>query len=317
MSFDHLSKFNISVLCGGYSSERDISLKSGKAIYDALSSCLPSVSLVDLKTDFKSQLSKLNIDIAFIALHGEGGEDGIVQSVLDDLGIEYVGAGPVASRKSFDKEVTKNILSELDIPVISHHVADSNNWRDIVHLVAFPVFIKPVANGSSIGVDRILDKEELIEKLPALIEAYGRYIIEPEVIGREITVGVLGDKALDIIELVPKGKFYDFSSKYTKGQTEYLVPADFSERLYKRFQSLALKTHQVLGVRDFSRVDLIIDEQDNPYVLELNSVPGFTATSLLPKAALYAGLDFKDLCCTLLSYAASRLSKREQYVLDN
>jgi D-alanine--D-alanine ligase len=261
---------------------------------------------LDVKNDPPAILKRAKIDLAFIALHGHGGEDGAIQRTLEQLAIPYTGADARASLNAFDKARTKKILEKAKIPMPRSVIVSKDNWRAKAKTLSFPVFIKPVDNGSSIGVHMIATMPQLEKKMSAVFMLYDRYIIEERIVGREITVGVLGSKALPIIELCPRNQFYDFRAKYTAGKTRYLIPAKFPEKQYTKYQRLALKTHRVLGVRDFSRIDMMIDAAGRPYVLELNSIPGFTATSLLPKAARYDGLTFNGLCEHILELALRR-----------
>lgn len=299
-------EYKIGVLFGGSSSERKISLKSGAAVYDALKKANFNVVKIDVKNRPEEILKKARIDMAFIALHGQGGEDGSIQNLLEALCIPYTGSDARASFNAFDKSMTKEILKRAKIPSPNSVVVTAQNWKKEVKKLSFPVCIKPVDNGSSIGVHMSSSFTDLEKKMAAVFLLYDRYIIEERIEGREITVGVLGTKALSIVELRPSNAFYDFRSKYTPGKTRYLIPAKFSAPEYKKYQKLALATHCALGAQDFSRVDMIIDSGGKPYVLELNSIPGFTATSLLPKAAHYEGLHFAALCEHILELALRR-----------
>jgi D-alanine-D-alanine ligase len=296
----------IGILLGGDSSERKISLKSGTAIYEALKEAGLNVVKIDVKKDAELRIRKANIDVAFIALHGHGGEDGTIQRLLEELGIPYTGSDAVSSLNAFDKARTKQILKRNKIPFPESVVVDKSSWRRHSQRFQFPVFIKPVDNGSSIGVHMIESFEELEKQMSAVFLLYDRYIIEERIEGREITIGVLDHKPLPIVELRPQSKFYDFRAKYTAGKTRYVVPARFTDDHYKQYQRLAVKTHKALGARDFSRVDMMIDKDGKAYVLELNSIPGFTATSLLPKAARCAGFEFAMLCEQILELALRR-----------
>ncbi len=301
-----LASRKIGVLLGGDSNEREISLLSGEAIFCALYDCGLNVVKIDVANNPQRTIKKEGIDIAFIALHGRGGEDGTIQRLLDELNIPYTGSDAVSSFNTFDKIKTKEILKLNKIPTPDFKIVNNNNWEKEVLNFSFPLFIKPVDDGSSIGVFLINSYQELKQKLNSVFKLYDIYMIEERIEGREITVGILNNRALPIIELRPKNVFYDFNAKYTSGKTDYLVPASFPMRDYKYYQKIALKTHKALGARDFSRIDIMVDKKGRPFVLELNSIPGFTQLSLLPKAAKNIGIDFDKLCISILKSALRR-----------
>lgn len=300
----------IGVFLGGRSKERQISLRSGKAIYEALIHSGEHPVLIDTANGFRSKLEKKSIDVAFIALHGIGGEDGTIQKILNKYQIPYTGSGPKASKSAFNKELSKRILKRFHIPTPAYEVIHKSNWRNVVQSWKPPYVVKPLEEGSSIGIFFVERRNSGMNKIKSGIDRYGKLLLEQKIEGREFTVGILGDQALPVIELKPKRRFYDFKAKYTKGLTEYLAPAPISDNLRRTLQKVALKTHQILGLHDLSRVDFKVDHKENPYVLEANSIPGFTETSLLPKAAQCVGLSFQDLCLFLLDQAMQRKRKR-------
>ncbi len=299
----------IGVFLGGHSKERPISLKSGHAVYEALKRTNQNVVLIDTANGFREKLKEKTIDIAFLALHGSGGEDGSIQKILNRYRIPYTGSGPEASKTAFDKELTKQVLKRNSIPTPAYEIINRQNWRRVICYWKPPYVVKPVCEGSSIGIFFVEGKNSYFNKFKIGINHYGRLMIERKIEGREFTVGILGNSALPVIELKPKRKFYDYKAKYTKGLTNYLVPAPITDQLKSRLQKIALKTHRALKLEGFSRIDFKIDAQNNPYVLEANSIPGFTETSLVPKAAKCVGLSFDDLCLYLLNQA--RLKKRK------
>ena len=301
-----LTQKKIGVLLGGDSHERAISLLSGNAIFNALQDAGMNVVKIDVDKDPRQTLEQARIDCAFIALHGRGGEDGTIQQVLEELHIPYTGSDARSSLNAFDKIRTKRILQKHNIPTPRFAVVTKENWKKKAEQFQLPLFIKPVDDGSSIGVFLISSYAALEEEMRRAFTVYDVYLIEERITGREITVGILHNRALPIIELRPKNTFYDYHAKYTAGKTEYLVPASFSDRDYKRYQKVAVDTHRVLGARDFSRVDMMIDEHGNPFVLELNSIPGFTQLSLLPKAAHQSGINFGQLCIDIVQSALGR-----------
>ncbi len=304
----NLKKLKIGVLSGGNSSERPISLRSGRAVLRALERSGFAVRRIDPRETsyIKKRLS--GVDLAFIALHGKGGEDGSIQALLEKQGIPYLGSDPKGSRLAFDKVEAKIIFDRKKIPTPAWVTFTRKNWQTLARFPT-PFFVKPIADGSSIGIFLVEDFKRSAEKIIHGLEEYGVLLAEKKIEGREFTVGILGKKPLPVIELRPKRKFYDYRAKYTRGMTRYLVPAPIPPAWQKKFQSVALRVHEALGLRDFSRVDLMADREGRPFVLEANTIPGFTELSLLPKAAREAGLSFETLCEKLVGMAWRR-SKR-------
>lgn len=295
----------IGVVCGGKSSERQVSLRSGGAILKALRQTGVRVKSLDpARPGFLTQAK--SHDILFLALHGTGGEDGTIQKALDQKKVLYTGSDAKASAIAFDKLKTKRILKKYSLPVVDFHVIDKSNWKRIVLSQPFPSFVKPLKEGSSIGVCQLKTAQDAFKMIPPLLRKYRILLHEKNLSGGEYTVGVLGKKPLPVVEMRPKGEFYDYKCKYTKGMTEYLVPAPISDKLRKKLQSLAVICHQRLGLRDISRVDFKLDDKGRPFILEANSIPGFTELSLLPKAAIYAGIPFPELCLLILKMAWKR-----------
>lgn len=298
----------IGVLCGGLSSERDISLKSGHAIYDALLKEGLNVEEIDLQSEEEpaviATLRKASIDIAFIAMHGRFGEDGKLQALLEKMDVPYVGSDSLASAFAMDKITSRKIFEEHAIPVPAYRVCDRNVNADFFRGdVKFPFVVKPSSQGSSIGISLVRSPEEIQRALSTAFCYDSRILIEDYIKGKELTVGILDTFALAPIEIVPKSDFFNFQAKYSAGITDYLLPAPIAPELSEQVKALSLRAHRALGCRHFSRVDLLLDEQNNPFVLEVNTIPGFTATSLLPKAARYQGIAFSELCLTLLKMA--------------
>ena len=296
----------IGVLLGGRSSERKISLRSGRAVHQALLRAGFHTLRIDPADPQKMRRVLGRIDLAFLALHGHGGEDGIIQQRLERQGIPYVGSDAAGSRQAFDKKTAKNLFRRKGIPTPDFVVIRPADWKHKLENFPTPFFVKPVRNGSSIGVFPVEDLRESAETLRQALREYGELLVERRIVGREFTVGVLGKKALPVVELVPKGNFYDYRSKYTQGMTEYRVPAPISRKLARRLQRMALAVHRALGLRDMSRVDIMMDRKGHPYVLEANSIPGFTELSLLPKAARAEGISFDELCSQLVFWAWQR-----------
>lgn len=310
----------IGVLMGGSSSEREISLKSGKAVYETLKQSSLQAVPIDIKTDNVEEIINLikshNIDCAFLALHGRFGEDGQIQQILEILKIPYTGSGVEASRLAMDKIASRRIFETAGLNVPKYKVVDKPHpvreergkssydadWKTN-HNLGLPLVIKPATQGSSIGLS-IIDKKENLDRAVDLAFTFDKnVIIEEYITGREMTVGILDDHALPVIEIIPKKKFFDYEAKYQPGMTDYIVPAQLKENIAQRIKTAALSAHKLLGCLGCSRVDIILNKKDLPVVLELNSIPGLTETSLLPKAAASEGIEFKELCLKLIKLA--------------
>lgn len=300
------------VLKGGLSNEREVSLRSGAAIEAALKRKGHEVIDVDAGLDLAARLNAIKPESVFIALHGKWGEDGCTQGLLECLGMPYTGSSVRASSLCFDKRVTKDLFQVHGIKTplheLCHRTDNLDDWCAKLKL-ALPLIVKPNTEGSSIGVSRVQKLEEL---KPALVEALKLdtvVLVEQMICGREVTVSVLNGRALPVIEVVPKDGFYDFKSKYTKGMTEYKVPALLSPSLEKKLQEESEKIFLRLDCEGAVRIDYMIDESETPYALEVNTVPGMTETSLLPKAAAFAGISFDDLCEQILQGARVKVTK--------
>lgn len=297
---------SVGVLLGGTSPERKISLKSGRAVAKALREAGFRVRSIDPGRVSRRGILAKPFDVAFIALHGSGGEDGTIQKWLDQKKVPYTGSNERGCRLSFDKILSKRVFVREGIPTPEFVTAGIKDWEKKLSGFPVPFFVKPPCDGSSIGVYRVDCFETSRKKIAESVRRYRMLLVEKAVTGREFTVGVFGGQALPVIELRPKSAFYDFKSKYTKGMTDYLVPAPITAGLAKRLQRLGLAVHKALGLRDYSRVDIMVDSRGRPYVLEANSIPGFTAFSLLPKAARHAGIEFDELCSRLVFWAYGR-----------
>ena len=301
---------HIGVLMGGYSSEREISLKSGQAVFTALQDAGCQVTAIDITSDDEQTIvdliRKSDLDVAFIALHGRLGEDGTIQGILQKTGIPYPGAGVEASGIAINKVKTQNLLKSKNIPVAEHVVfqrAAEVDIDQILKVLSFPVVVKPACEGSSIGVGIVNEKKDLEV---ALKEAFGygnEVLVERFIPGKELTVGILDEEPLCVIEICHANTFFDFTSKYKSGTTQYLIPAALDEKTTQEIQKLALRAHQAIGCENFSRIDIMLDQQSKPYILEINTIPGFTSTSLLPKAAQAKGISFTQLCLKLIELA--------------
>lgn len=296
----------IFILMGGVSSERDISIKSGTAVFNALKKIYKNTFQLDIKIKNRNSLKKilkdLSIDYAFIALHGEFGEDGWIQLILEELNIPYTGSGPEASMLAMDKHRSKIIFKKFNIPIAESKVLYKNkNNINLTKFIKFPYIVKPARGGSSIGSTIVYQKNELDKALKHAFEYDPKIIIEQYIQGREFTVSILENSPLDIIEIIPKAKFFDFNAKYKGNSTEYIIPARLPSDVAYNIKELALASHECLGCKSFSRVDIMLDIYYNPFILEVNTIPGLTNHSLLPKAAKEKGIDFDKLCIKLLN----------------
>jgi len=300
----------IGVLMGGCSSEREVSLRSGTAVVEALKSLGHKVLPVDLRWEDGRELDGLPLDVAFIALHGRFGEDGRLQRVLANRGIPYTGSGPDASRAAMDKVEAKRLFKMKSVDTPPHRVIARGDSVDLMEHAAralgYPVVMKPRAEGSSVGVTVHEDRATLLDGAAECFRHDPIGLMEKFISGRELTVAILDGKALPIIELKPKARFFSFDAKYTSTDTEYIVNPDLSELDKRRIQKTAKDAHDVLGCEGMSRVDLIFTPLHSVYVLEVNTIPGLTERSLLPKAARAAGIDFPQLCWKITELAWKR-----------
>ena len=285
----------VGVLVGGISEEREVSLVSGQAIGRGLRDSGYDVVEVEVCTRDVDVLDGL--EAVFIALHGKFGEDGEVQALLDDRHVPYTGSGAMASRTAFDKIATKQRLQECEIPTPEYSVGGNSSVLD------FPVVVKPACQGSSIGI-HLVEEQNMLERAIDDALLYGdEVMVEAYIAGRELTVGIVEEDVMPVVEIVAPCGWYDYHAKYTKGQCTYMVPADVDECVAEECQKWALLSHQALGCRGFSRVDFRMTDCGKLYVLEINTIPGFTETSLLPKAAGAAGVSFPDLCDRIMNSA--------------
>lgn len=304
----------VAVLMGGPSGEHDISLKSGQGVVNALQQrgwavepvIIPKMLTLDHAGAFtRVALHNCGADVAFIALHGRFGEDGTVQHICEDLQIAYTGSGPEASRLGMDKVASRRRFEQAGLRVPAWAVLEGKRLAGarLPSGWSFPVVVKPSNQGSSLGVAMARTVEELQAAVKAAAGFSPHVVLEQFVSGREVTVGVLGDEALPVVEIRPSQPFFDFTAKYTTGATEYLVPAPISQSAAAVVQAAGLDAHRALGCRHLSRADIILDANDVPVVLEINTIPGFTPTSLLPKAAACIGLSYEDVCERLVMLA--------------
>lgn len=293
----------IAVLLGGPSTEREVSLKTGAAVAHALRALGHTVSEVDPKTaDWRLPEGT---DVVFLALHGTYGEDGTVQEQLDLLRVPYTGCDAESSRIAFDKVLTKHRLVAEGIPT-ARFVVISSEGHPWPEGWAPPMVIKPVRQGSSVGLQFVHQKEEWPAALAAALKFDSHVLVEEKIEGRETTVGILDGQALPIVEVRPKVGTYDYQNKYTAGATEYLCPAPFDEETTRRIQAAGLGAFNAVGGRDYGRIDIMVRPNGEPVVLEVNTLPGMTETSLLPKAAAAAGIQYAELCQRMIDLALQR-----------
>ena len=298
-----VQRLKIVVMLGGPSAERKVSLNSGAGVAKALRSLGHTV--VELDPETPDWILPPETDAVFLALHGTYGEDGTVQAQLEKLGVPYTGCDAEASRIAFDKVLTKQRCVEAKVPTAKFLVVESAKtpwplgWQP-------PLVVKPVRQGSSVGLQFV---ERVSDWGNALSEAFrydSQLLVEERIVGRETTVGILDGKALPVVEVRPKSGRYDEQSKYTAGETEYFCPADFDAATTKRIQEAALGAFHAIGGRDYSRVDVMVRTNGDPIVLEVNTLPGMTETSLLPKAAASSGLGYAELCQRMVELALER-----------
>ena len=293
-----LTSKRIGVLMGGTSAEREVSLRSGAAIHKALKDLGYNAVSIDVGRDVCRLLEKEKIEAAFLALHGGWGEDGSIQGMLDVLGIPYTGSGVLASALAMDKEASKKVFLFHKISVPPFVVFDEEGTEILPSQIPsfdLPWVIKPAREGSSVGVHIVKGGHELKGALERAHSYGSRIIVEKFIAGQEVHIGVLNGRILGGVEVRPSLEFYSYEAKYTAGLTEYLLPPEIAESVYEKAKKAALSAHAALGCRGATRVDLRIDSAGKPYVLEVNTIPGMTETSLLPKIAKLAGFDFPGL----------------------
>ncbi len=307
-----LKRCKVGVLRGGPSSERDISLLSGASVVKALESMNFEVEdiVVPAKRDLEyledwtlSVLKEKNIDVCFIALHGWFGEDGNIQKILSESSYPYTGSDESSCKMAMDKVSSKNIFKKEFISTPRYLVVDVNREADLSS-ISFPAVLKPSSQGSSIGVHKVENIKEASALMSRVIDYDGKALIEDFIEGLELTVGIVEDKPLAVIEISYSDDIYSYGVKYTDGLSKYSIPAKIDKDLTERIKSLALKAHKAIRCNTFSRVDMLYSiVDDKAYVLEVNTIPGLTEVSLLPKAAKFCGIEFDDLVLKMLKSA--------------
>ncbi|MCF7839098.1 MAG: D-alanine--D-alanine ligase [Candidatus Marinimicrobia bacterium] len=288
----------VGVLLGGPSAERDVSLRSGQAVARGLRAAGYAVTAIDpAGPDFTLPAG---LEAVFIALHGSFGEDGTVQAELERRGVPYTGSGPAASRRAFDKRLTREAFAAAGLPQPEGQIL-APGARSALPL---PCIVKPTRQGSSLGVSRVRVAAEWPAALAAAAQYEGEVLVERYIPGRELTVGIVADEPLPVVEIFAPEGCYDYRAKYTRGLTRYETPARLTPAENETLQRLALTAYHALGCRGLSRVDFRLSLDGQPYILEINTIPGFTETSLLPQAACAAGWLFEDLCARIMETAA-------------
>jgi len=296
-------RLNITVMLGGPSAEREVSLRSGTAVAKALRSLGHTVHELDPLQD--NWRLEAGTEVVFLALHGTYGEDGTVQARLEELGVPYTGCGPEASRIAFDKLLTKERCVAAGVPTARYTVAETSDalwpegWQP-------PVVVKPLRQGSSVGLQFVNHSKDWPGALREALRHDTKALVEERIFGRETTVGILAGKALPLVEVRPKTGVYDYRSKYTSGASEYFCPAPLDIPTTARVQAAGLGAFDAIGGRDYARVDVMVRPDGEPVVLEVNTLPGMTETSLLPKAAAAEGLEYGALCQRMIDLAMAR-----------
>jgi len=299
-----LKNKKIGVLYGGRSAEREISLLSGRAVLKALKELKFNVVGIDADTDLPSKLQSHKIDFVYNVLHGPFGEDGTVQGMLEVMGIPYSGCGVLSSALAMDKVFSKRVFEASGIPTPAWQVVLKGGKP--AKPFAFPVVVKPVSQGSAIGISIAENKAQLSTALRKAFKFGNTALVERYISGTEITVGILGDKPLPAVEIVPDNKFYDFEAKYKKGKSKHIIPPRLPLPVMRKAQETAFNAFKALGCRAVSRVDIIVDKKGAPWVLEVNTNPGMTETSLLPDEARAAGMSFSGLILEVIRHSLTQ-----------
>jgi D-alanine-D-alanine ligase len=306
-------KAKVAVVMGGTSAEREISIQTGSGVMRALHDLGYDAQSLDYDRRFMDAIRELAPDVVFNALHGPGGEDGQIQGILDYLGIAYTGSGIEAAALAMDKHLTKKLCAAEGLPTAAWDLYDltGGTLPLLPGALDLPLVIKPRYEGSSEGVTIVRTHEQWTQAMLDAAQEYTEILAEEFVAGREFTCGVLGEEALPVVEIVAnRGDFYTYDAKYGAGGSTHIVPANIDEDLAARMQMLALSVHRLIGLRDYSRTDFIVTKEGRPYILEINTLPGLTPTSLLPDACNSAGISYEALIERLVGYALSRTGER-------
>lgn len=292
----------VAVMMGGSSAERDISLQSGQAVYDALQRQKIDVHIVDPQNNVMTQLEKGKFDRVFIALHGRGGEDGLMQGMLETLGLPYTGSGVLGSSLAMDKCRSKRIWQSHELPTPAFvELNEHSDWDAVVKYLGLPLIVKPVREGSSYGASKVKELSELKNAWRQAHEYDARVMAESWIEGSEYTIPILGDQILPMIHLETPREFYDYEAKYIADTTQYHCPCGLDVETENELGKLALDAFKALDVSGWGRVDLMLGNDGNPWLIEVNTVPGMTSHSLVPMSAKQAGMRFDDLTLSILA----------------
>lgn len=303
-----MKKKKVVLLQGGLGAEREVSLSTGQGFQQALKELGYLFHVIDCREDFLEKITEckkqFKPDVALLALHGKYAEDGIVQGICEYMKLAYSGSGVLASALCMDKIFTKQMLSDNDILTPEYQTVEQKNIPEFKLKMKLPVVVKPAREGSSVGISIVKDLKDLQPALDLAAQYDGYLIVEKFIAGMELTIPILDGRVLTAIEIVPKGSFYDYKNKYTSGQTDYIMPARLSEAVLNKAKDYAVQAFRVCRLRCYGRIDFRVDETGQPFIIEINTLPGCTPTSLLPKAAQHSGIDFNKLVEILVESAS-------------
>lgn len=307
------NKKKVAVVMGGASAEREISIQTGSGVMRALHELGYEAQSLDYNARFFDAIRELNPDVVFIALHGQGGEDGQIQGILDYLGIPYTGSGVEACALAMDKHLTKKLCAAEGLPTAAWDLFDLSGGTLplLPGSLDLPLVVKPRFEGSAIGVNIVRTHEQWTQAMIEMAQRYAEVLAEEFIGGREFTCGVFGEEALPVVEIVPnRDEFYTYEAKYSAGGSTHIVPARIDDDLAARLQMLALSVHRLIGLRDYSRTDFIVSKEGRPYILEINTLPGLTPTSIFPDACGAIGISYEAVVDRLIGYALARAGER-------
>lgn len=305
----------VGVLFGGRSAERKVSLMSGQGVFEAITSIGVDAHLFDTGKHGLDELARQAFDRVFIALHGRYGEDGTMQGALELLGIPYTGSGPLASSLAMDKIMTKRVLQQAGLPTPNYRVIESPADLDgLIDQLGLPLILKAPNEGSTLGLYKVIEAAELAGAYAQALTFDEQILAEQFIVGRELTVAILGRgasaRALPTIEIVAPDGNYDYEHKYFSNDTQYLCPAPLTQSVNQHVQQLAVQAYRTLGCEGWARADFMLDENDRPWLLEINTSPGMTGHSLVPMAAKAAGMDYANLCVSILTEASCKVGRQ-------
>ena len=296
---------NVAVFMGGWSAEREVSLKSGQAVFDALCKLGLNVTAIDVDRDICQQLQEKKISHVFNMLHGRGGEDGVIQGLLEAMKIPYTGSGVLGSALAMDKLRCKQLWRGIGLPTPDFmELQNEVDCALAIENLGLPLMIKPVLEGSSIGISKVNFKDEMIPAWKKAQQCGGVIIAEKFIYGKEYTAAILGERVLPMIRLQTDNEFYDYQAKYISNDTQYICPCGLTEKVEAELSKLMLKSFEAVMAEGWGRVDFMLDEEQQPWLIEVNTVPGMTNHSLVPMAAKHAGITFEKLVLEILQGAS-------------